>query len=102
MSFLQSQGWASKAAMAALLAAAMLPPESGLGLSESKPGIWGTVTDTDGQPLRGIVITVAAVTAADMAACLLEHPGQAAHPDAANPDKMQLHLRRKNHNNSAV
>ncbi|MDQ7006178.1 MAG: tetratricopeptide repeat protein [Acidobacteriota bacterium] len=65
MSVLQSQGWVWKAAVAALLAALALPPASGLGLSESKPGIWGTVTDTDGQPLRGIVITVAAATAAD-------------------------------------
>ncbi|HHN73722.1 MAG TPA: tetratricopeptide repeat protein [Acidobacteria bacterium] len=51
-------------AVAVLLLAAGLPA-LGLGLNESKPGIWGTVTDTDGKPLRGIVITLAASTAAD-------------------------------------
>jgi tetratricopeptide (TPR) repeat protein len=45
--------------IAAAVAAAWSPPAHGLSFMERKEGVWGVVTDVDGNPLKDITITLA-------------------------------------------
>ena len=44
---------------AVVAVAALIPLTAGLSLNESKKGIWGKVADQEGNPLKGVVITLA-------------------------------------------